>query len=247
MTDLLTRAQGLFQQLGEFLRLGGPVVAILLCLSVIATAIVLFKLIQFWQARVGVHGRAADAARLWQHGAIADAIERCSSSPGLLCQMLTQTMRYLARPDRLSRDEITREISRQSAYRLHELQRGLRALDVIAQVAPLLGLFGTILGMIDAFQKLQAAGSSVDPSLLAGGIWTALLTTAAGLVVAMPVSAALTWLETRLEGERVAIETHIGALMSRAHQEERAAARPAAYENLMRERRPPLGEGAHAY
>ena len=60
------------------------------------------------------------------------------------------------------------------------LEGGFRLLDTIGQTAPLLGLFGTVLGMIDAFQALQEAGQAVDPSLLAGGIWVALLTTAAG-------------------------------------------------------------------
>ena len=74
----------------------------------------------------------------------------------------------------------------------------------IKSLAPLLGLFGTVLGMIEAFQAMQAAGSSVDPSTLAGGIWAALLTTAAGLAVAMPTSLILTWFEARLNADRVA-------------------------------------------
>jgi biopolymer transport protein ExbB len=59
-------------------------------------------------------------------------------------------------------------------------------LEVIAALSPLLGLFGTVLGMIKAFQKLELAGSNVDPSILSGGIWEALLTTAIGLAVAIP-------------------------------------------------------------
>jgi len=83
------------------------------------------------------------------------------------------------------------------------LERGVRLLDTVAQLAPLLGLFGTVLGMIQAFQSLQDAGSSVDPSLLAGGIWVALLTTAVGLAVAMPTSMVLAWFESRMARERV--------------------------------------------
>ena len=66
-----------------------------------------------------------------------------------------------------------------------------------------MGLFGTVLGMIDAFRALQNAGTSVDPSLLAGGIWVALLTTAAGLAVAMPTSLILNWFEARMRRDRV--------------------------------------------
>jgi biopolymer transport protein ExbB len=87
--------------------------------------------------------------------------------------------------------------------RLARIEGGFRLLDSIAQIAPLLGLFGTVLGMIDAFRALQEAGQSVDPSALAGGIWVALLTTAAGLAIAMPTTLALTWLEGRAEGERL--------------------------------------------
>jgi len=71
-----------------------------------------------------------------------------------------------------------------------------------------------VLGMIEAFRELQVAGNAVDPSLLAGGIWVALLTTAAGLAVAMPVSLVLTWFETVVENERVAIETMTSAVLS---------------------------------
>jgi len=80
-----------------------------------------------------------------------------------------------------------------------QVGRGLRLLDVIAQVAPLLGLFGTVLGMITAFQTLQTAGGTADPAVLAGGIWVALVTTAAGLIVAMPTSMALSWFDGCLE------------------------------------------------
>ena len=88
-----------------------------------------------------------------------------------------------------------------AAKTLASYQSGFRILDNIAQIAPLLGLFGTVLGMIDAFQALQAAGSAVDPAALAGGIWVALLTTAAGLAVAMPTSLALSWLESRVQAD----------------------------------------------
>ena len=87
--------------------------------------------------------------------------------------------------------------------RFAKLERGFRLLDSVAQLAPLLGLFGTVLGMIEAFQSLQAAGAQVDPSILAGGIWVALLTTAVGLVVAMPTALILSWFEQRMEAERV--------------------------------------------
>jgi biopolymer transport protein ExbB len=77
-----------------------------------------------------------------------------------------------------------------------------------------LGLFGTVLGMIAAFQSLQSAGTQVDPSVLAGGIWVALLTTAAGLAVAMPTALVLSWLESRMEAERVIADKAILTILA---------------------------------
>jgi biopolymer transport protein ExbB len=87
---------------------------------------------------------------------------------------------------------------------LESLRALFRPLEVIATLAPLLGLFGTVLGMIEAFRQLQSAGNQVNPSILSGGIWEALLTTAVGLAVAIPVVAVLSWMERRVD--RVAYE-----------------------------------------
>jgi biopolymer transport protein ExbB len=83
---------------------------------------------------------------------------------------------------------------------------GLRPLELIATIAPLLGLLGTVLGMIAAFQALQEAGNRADPATLAGGIWEALLTTAAGMAVAIPASMALTWFESVVDRLRLEME-----------------------------------------
>ena len=88
---------------------------------------------------------------------------------------------------------------RRAGARLEVLRLHLRVLDVIAALSPLLGLFGTVLGMIEAFREMAAAGNQVDPAVLSGGIWEALLTTAVGLAVAIPVVVALNWLERRVD------------------------------------------------
>ena len=89
---------------------------------------------------------------------------------------------------------------------LATLRKGAGFLDLMFNLAPLLGLFGTILGMIDAFQSLEAAGTTISPSQLAGGIWTALLTTAAGLVVAMVALGAVAIIDWLIECERARTE-----------------------------------------
>ena len=75
------------------------------------------------------------------------------------------------------------------------LNGGLRIMSAIAVLSPLLGLLGTVMGMIEAFQRMEGAGSRIDPSVLSGGIWLALLTTAIGLVVAIPATAFHMWMQ----------------------------------------------------
>jgi biopolymer transport protein ExbB len=94
---------------------------------------------------------------------------------------------------------VREEVVRYGSEILERLRSGFRVLELIGSLAPLLGLFGTVLGMIEAFQQLEAAGNQVNPAVLSGGIWQALLTTAIGLAVAIPVVAMLGWLERRIE------------------------------------------------
>lgn len=110
--------------------------------------------------------------------------------------------------------EAREDVARHAKNRLAEASSGFRLLELIATIAPLLGLLGTVLGMIAAFQALQDSGSRADPSILAGGIWEALLTTAAGMGVAIPASIALTWFESvvdrlRLDFEDIATQSFI--------------------------------------
>ncbi len=197
----------------SFVQLGGPVVAILLVLSVVALAIILLKFAQFAYERVGRQKRVRAAWSLWETGKRDDALRQLNGDRSATAEVMALAMR-LGADKAIPKSVIEEEATRVAMARLHGLRSGFRALDAIVQIAPLLGLFGTVLGMIEAFQKLQSAGNAVDPSILAGGIWVALLTTAVGLAVAMPVSLVLTWFEGRVENERVAIETMATRLMS---------------------------------
>jgi biopolymer transport protein ExbB len=194
--------------LSGFVDLGGPVVAVLLAMSLVALAVVIYKLGQFIALGVGRHDRLARACAALDRGARGEARRLAGESRSHLAPV------FLGLVDRMDRardrEAFRARVEAEAAERLDRLERGFRLLDSIAQVAPLLGLFGTVLGMIDAFRALQEAGSNVDPSLLAGGIWVALMTTAAGLAVAMPTALALAWFETRAEGERAFADGLVG-------------------------------------
>ncbi|WP_417600153.1 MotA/TolQ/ExbB proton channel family protein [Pararhodobacter oceanensis] len=180
--------------------LGGPVVMILLAMSLVATALVLVKLWQFYRLGVGRHGQLTAALAAWDDGAAGHAQQIASTAPSHLSG-LAQAALVAAKQSQFEDAALRARLSSLATARLSVLSSGLRLLDSVAQVAPLLGLFGTVLGMIEAFQGLQAAGASVDPSALAGGIWVALLTTAVGLGVAMPASLILSWLDARIARE----------------------------------------------
>ncbi|MBB4267047.1 MotA/TolQ/ExbB proton channel family protein [Roseospira visakhapatnamensis] len=186
----------------DLLTVGGPVVLVLAGMSVVALAIVLLKLWQFRAARLGQTRVARDALVLYTAGRAQEAMTVAGRCRNPVAQALARAMRGQSRG--LPEHKVREEVVRVGADALHSLRSWFRALEVIASLAPLLGLFGTVLGMIEAFRQLEAAGNQVNPAILSGGIWEALLTTAVGLAVAMPVIVVLNWLERRVD--RVAHE-----------------------------------------
>lgn len=192
----------IFDNLRNVLELGGPVVALILVLGFVAIFIIITKLI--WQLRNKI-GRTHMLDRLLEKlDAGEDISKDALPQEGLMPKIVRESLGTKEKASRLGLSpQEARERSVIDAERaLAGLDWGNRSLELIAQIAPLLGLFGTVLGMIDAFQALEASGQSVDPSKLAQGIWVALLTTAAGLALAMPVSIALNYFEARRDQVR---------------------------------------------
>lgn len=179
------------------LQAGGPVVAILLGLSVVALAITLIKLWQFAAARIYSRRFIGEALMHWRSGRCAAALAALEGSPSPIARVMALVMR--AQIQGVAEDVIREEAARVAGAELEHLRGYLRGLELIGSLSPLLGLLGTVLGMIEAFQQLAAAGSRVDPGLLSGGIWEALLTTAVGLAVAIPAISVLHGLERAIE------------------------------------------------
>ena len=197
--------------------LGGPVVLLLIVLSVLTLAVVLYKLWQFQAAGVGRHKALRLAVEAWDKGDRGTAAGELAHSRSYLKPVIALAFTGRCDAGRLEAEAETR---------FARLESGFRFLDSVAQLSPLMGLFGTVLGMISAFQALQDAGSQVDPSILAGGIWVALMTTAVGLAVAMPTSVVLSWFETRMEAERVLAEKALRSIQSPSNLSERAVPAP---------------------
>lgn len=204
------------QAIVDWMNLGGPIVWVLAAMATLALAIVLLKMWQFARVGVGSSRREMHALAHWRGGERQTALEELGQCNTPLAHVLRVAMRGVqsnALPDALLREEVARVAQSD----LEDLRHYLRPLEVIGTAAPLLGLLGTVLGMIDAFQAIQGAGSQVDPALLSGGIWEALLTTAVGLSLAIPITFAHGWLERRVERHGHLIEDAVTQVFTGGH------------------------------
>ena len=197
LVDTATANQGMIEKALDLLATGGPVVAVLAVMSFVALMVILVKLWQFAMARIWERGVAREALDLYRTGLRREAAQVAAGSANPVAQCLARAFagQALGLPEAKTREEVVRY----GKDALETLRSHFRVLEVIASLAPLLGLFGTVLGMIEAFQQLEAAGNQVNPSILSGGIWEALLTTAVGLAVAIPTVALLSWLERQID------------------------------------------------
>lgn len=189
-------------QMLEFLNTGGPALWAIAVLSVLVLAIVLWKL---W--RLALMGAWSTTQ--------AEALVAGHSAPpkGLRARFVSDVIAARHLPDAVARDEVMRL----GARVLTQLRSGLRPLELIVTIAPLIGLLGTVLGMIDAFQALETTGGQADPAVLAGGIWEALLTTAAGMGVAIPAAVALSWFESIAERVQTDLEDLATRVFTQSH------------------------------
>ena len=186
------------------------VFAALLLLSILTLTVTIFKFVQFRRLGVGGHKRGEEILEDWLNGRPDEAQRKAQSGKTVLSRVLGAVMAGLrARPSEPGYGE---ELARQVA--LAEMSRmgaRMRLLEAVVQMAPMLGLLGTVIGMIDAFGNLALAQEATDPRLLASGIWTALTTTAAGLAIALIAYFIAAWLESRIEDERQTIELVISS------------------------------------
>jgi biopolymer transport protein ExbB len=169
-----------------FLR-GGIVMWPLLFCSVLGFAVVLDRLIFFLRLRSTNLRRFEDQLTDdLRRGETESALRLARSSDHPVARVAASYLENLGRPAAL-RSEIVR---REGSLQLERVEKRLRVLAAISHLAPLLGLLGTVLGMVLAFAKIEGLQGAMKPADLAGGIWQALLTTVFGLVVAIPCMAA---------------------------------------------------------
>ncbi len=185
-----------------FIDMGGSAMWAIAVLSLMTLALILWKIMRLMACGAWSGGRhTRRALDLWAAGKTAEAVAMLARRRSIRAQLAHTAMSAALNPA-LDSDAAEAETSRVARALLAQARAGLRGLELASTIGPLLGLLGTVTGMIAAFQALQDAGARADPATLAGGIWEALLTTAAGMAVAIPASIALTWFESVIDGLR---------------------------------------------
>ncbi|MBT7077735.1 MAG: MotA/TolQ/ExbB proton channel family protein [Pelagibacterales bacterium] len=177
---------------------GGPVMMILLILSIVSLTIIILKSYQFYRSEIYSSNKFIPIFKLLRENQITKAQELLNS----IIHPSSKIILSIIHNKKLNNEDRENEVSIIGEKQIRNLEFLLKPLEVIANIAPLLGLLGTVIGMITAFSKLENAGSKVDPSILAGGIWEALLTTAFGLIVAIPALGAFYWLDGKVDKVR---------------------------------------------
>ncbi|MBU1887583.1 MAG: MotA/TolQ/ExbB proton channel family protein [Candidatus Omnitrophica bacterium] len=182
----------------ELIQKGGPVMYPIVLCSVLALAIVIERFYHLYKARIDTKDFMNNIEITVKRNRIAEAIKICDKTPGPVSRIVKAG---ILKHDRV-RQEIRESIEDAGHQEVPRLEKHLSLLATIAHISPLLGLLGTVTGMVRAFQIIQEKSTSfnpVSPGDLAGGIWEALLTTVAGLIVAIPVVVAYNYLVSRVD------------------------------------------------
>ncbi len=183
----------------EFMQKGGPIMWPILLCSVIAFAIVIERLIRLRQEQIDTKSFMGQISKSIKRNKIMEALDLCDRTGGPIAAILKAG---ILKHDRV-RSEIREAIEDAGIHELPRLERNLPVLATVAHIAPLLGLLGTVTGLVKAFQVIETKATAlnpVNPGDLAGGIWEALLTTVFGLVVAIPTLVAYNYLVSRVDG-----------------------------------------------
>lgn len=181
--------------LTDLLIAGGPVMIPIGICSVLALAYAIERALKLRRSSLGLAGLGGELVPVVRAGGRERGLELCQARPSPLARIMQIALGRWGQPV-LEREKAVEDAGLREA---RKLSANLRPLVVIAVIAPLLGLLGTVWGIILAFYAIAERSAQGRPEMLAGGISQALITTAAGLVVAIPCQAAYYWLKGRVE------------------------------------------------
>jgi len=175
---------------------GGFMMYPLVLCSLIALGVIIAKGWTLWIAHHDSERLLGEMEALSASGQLNEAVHKAEETRGPVAAILLAGLRRVE--ERHTGSDVVKAISTTGSIELGFLERGLPVLATVANVAPMLGFLGTVIGMILAFEAIELAGQ-VEPSLVAGGIKVALITTATGLAIAIPVSVSYNFFVTRID------------------------------------------------
>ena len=206
----------------NYMRQGGPVMWPLLAFSVAAVAVSIERFIALRRARINVNEFLAKVRKaLVVNRSVREAIKTCEQYRGPVASIMKAGLLKYGQP----KEDIEKTIENAALFEMGRLERFLPVLATTANVAPLLGFLGTVTGMIRSFDALAAAGLS-NPGLVALGIKEALITTAAGLAIAIPVQLVYNYFMSRINKFVRDIETATNMLLETFSEMERSGIAP---------------------
>ena len=174
------------QSVSELFERGGPVMWPLLGCSILAVALIAERVLVYQRLRVAYGPLLAELESRIADGSLDQVVDRHGSSRRPLHRVLVAYLRHRG-AEKPFRDQV---VLREASQQVARYDRRLNWLGILTHATPLLGLLGTVAGLVDAFHQIELKGGQVQPGDLAGGIWSALLTTVCGLTIALPCLAA---------------------------------------------------------
>ncbi len=196
----------------ELFQRGGPMMWPILVCSIVGLAIAIERWVVLSRLESDPSPFLSEIGRALEKGQLTAALQRCEQHPSPLGRMAKAGLRHYGRP----RAQVREAIEEAGGREIPQMQRYIPMLGTIAHIAPLLGLLGTVTGLVRCFQVIQEKTTTihpVNPGDLAGGIWEALLTTVFGLLVAIPAYAMYNYLVHRINDLVNRLETSASELV----------------------------------
>lgn len=173
---------------------GGPIIWVILAASAVAIVVFIERLLHYHRAQINSTEFLSGVRNVLKRDNVVEAISICDATPGPVARLVKVAILNRER----GREGVREALEEAGLMEVPRLEAKLNVLATIAQIAPLLGLLGTVLGFIRIFVRMEEEGQFAHAGLLMGGVWEALLCTAAGLAVAIPSYAGYNYLVSRV-------------------------------------------------
>jgi biopolymer transport protein ExbB len=173
---------------------GGPMIWVILIAAAVATTVFIERWLLYHRAQINSTEFLNGVRNVLKRENVLEAVSICDATPGPIARLVKVAILNRER----GREGVREALEEAGLLEVPQLEERLNLLATITQIAPLMGLLGTVLGLINIFEAMQAAGPYAHVSEMAGGVWEALVCTAAGLALAIPCYAGYNYLVNRV-------------------------------------------------